>query len=208
MKSLYDFIIKPFGDRYENEIKIGDKTLVLNTKIESFKSVNNLAVVVETPKAFKTSIQKGDIGLIHQNFFRVFYDMKGVKKNSRSYFKDDLYFCAIDQIYLYKNTEDWKSFGDRCFVMPLKNEDILTNDKEQKLIGILKYGNNSLKALNINPGDVVGFTPNSEWDFIVDEQRVFCMKSNDIVIKYEHQGNQVEYNPSWAHRNSGTSESS
>ena len=205
MKSLYDFIIKPLGDRYENEIKIGDKTLVLNTKIESFKSVNNLAVVVETPKAFKTSIKKGDIVLIHHNVFRVFYDMKGVKKNSRSYFKDDLYFCAVDQIYLYKNTEDWKSFGDRCFVMPLKNEDILTNDKEQKLIGILKYGNNSLKALNINPGDVVGFTPNSEWDFIVDEQRVFCMKSNDIVIKYEHQGNQVEYKPSWAHRDSGTS---
>ena len=208
MKSLYDFIIKPLGDRYENEIKIGDKTLVLNTKIESFKSVNNLAVVVETPKAFKTNIQKGDIVLIHHNVFRVFYDMKGVKKNSRSYFKDDLYFCAVDQIYLYKNTEDWKSFGDRCFVMPLKNEDILTNDKEQKLIGILKYGNSSLKALNINPGDVVGFTPNSEWDFIVDKQRVFCMKSNDIVIKYEHQGNQVEYNPSWAHRDSGTSESS
>jgi co-chaperonin GroES (HSP10) len=86
--------------------------------------------------------------------------------------------------------------------MPLKNEDILTNDKEQKLIGILKYGNKSLEALNINPGDVVGFTPNSEWEFIVDEQRVFCMKSNDIVIKYEHQGNQIEYNPSWAHRDS------
>jgi len=205
MKSLYDFIIKPLGDRYENEIKIGDKTLVLNTKIESFKSVNNLAVVVETPKAFKTSIQKGDIVLIHHNVFRVFYDMKGVKKNSRSYFKDDLYFCAIDQIYLYKNKGSWKSFGDRCFVMPLKNEDILTNYKEQKLIGILKYGNKSLEALEINPGDVVGFTPNSEWDFIVDEQRVFCMKSNDIVIKYEHQGNQVEYNPSWARRDSGTS---
>jgi hypothetical protein len=28
------------------------------------------------------------------------------------------------------------------------------------------------------------------------------MKSNDIVIKYEHQGNQIEYNPSWAHRDS------
>jgi len=198
MKSLYDFIIKPFGDRYENEIQIGDKTLVLNTKIESFKAVNNLAVVVETPKAFKTNIKKGDIILIHHNVFRVFYDMQGVKKNSRSYFKDDLYFCAIDQIYLYKNAGDWKSFGDRCFVMPLKNKDSLTTDKEQKLIGILKYGNKSLESLDITPGDVVGFTPNSEWDFVVDKQRVFCMKSNDIVIKYGHQGNQAEYNPSWA----------
>jgi len=200
MKSLYDFIIKPLGDRYQNEIKLGDKTLVLNTKIESFKAVNNLAVVVETPKAFRTDIKKGDIIVIHHNVFRVFYDMKGVKKNSRSYFKDDLYFCAVDQIYLYKNTEDWKSFGDRCFVMPLKNEDILTNDKEQKLIGILKIGNSSLEALKINPGDIVGYTPNGEWDFLIDGQRLYCMKSNDIVIKYEHQGNEVEYNPSWASR--------
>jgi len=198
MRSLYDFIIKPLGDRYENEIKVGDKTLVLNTKIENWKAVNNLAVVVETPKAFKTNIKKGDTIVVHQNVFRVFYDMKGIKKNSRSYFQNDLYFCAIDQVYLYKNTEDWKSFGDRCFVMPLKNKDSLSLDKEQKLIGILKYGNNSLKALNINPGDVVGFTPNSEWDFVIDEQRVYCMKSNDIVIKYEHEGNEVEYNPSWA----------
>ena len=104
MKSLFDFIIKPLGDEYDNEITIGDKKLVLNTKIESFKAVNNLAVVVETPKAFRTDIKKGDIIVIHHNVFRVFYDMKGVKKNSRSYFKDNLYFCAIDQIYLYKNT--------------------------------------------------------------------------------------------------------
>ena len=198
MRSLYDFIIKPFGDRYENEKKIGDKTLILNTKIESSKSVNNLAIVVETPKAFKTNIKKGDIIVVHQNVFRVFYDMKGVKKNSRSFFKDGLYFCAIDQIYLYKNTGDWQSFGNRCFVMPLKNKDSLKLDKEQKLIGILKYGNKSLEALKIVPGDVVGFTPNSEWDFVIDEQRVYCMKSNDIVIKYEHEGNEEEYNPSWA----------
>ena len=82
--------------------------------------------------------------------------------------------------------------------MPLKNKDSLRIDKEQKLIGILKYGNKSLDALKISPGDVVGFTPNSEWDFIIDDQRVYCMKSNDIVIKYEHQGNEVEYNPGWA----------
>lgn len=198
MRSLYDFIIKPFGDRYENDKKIGNKTLILNTKIESWKSVNNLAIVVETPKAFETNIKKGDIIVVHQNVFRVFYDMKGVKKNSRSFFKDGLFFCAIDQIYLYKNTGDWQSFGNRCFVMPLKNKDSLKLDKEQKLIGILKYGNKSLEALKIVPGDVVGFTPNSEWDFVIDGQRVYCMKSNDIVIKYEHEGNEEEYNPSWA----------
>jgi len=198
MRSLYDFIVKPIGDRYDNKIKLDDVTLILNTKIEDFKSVNNLAIVVETPKAFKTNIEKGDIIIIHHNVFRVFYDIRGNKKRSRSHFKDDLHFCSADQIYLYKNTGDWKSFGDRCFVMLLKNKDTLRSQKEQDLIGILKIGNSSLKALNINPGDTVGFTPGSEWDFIIDDQRVYCMKSNDIVIKYEHKRNQEEYNPSWA----------
>ena len=199
MKSLFDFIIKPLGDEYNNTVKIGDKTLVLNTTIESYKSVNNLAIIIETPKAFKTPIKKGDIVVIHHNVFRTFYDMKGARKKSRYHFKDDLYFLAIDQVYLYKRNKKWKAFGDRCFIMPLKDNNYLTLNKEQKLIGILKIGNSSLEALKINPGDLVGYTPNGEWDFLIDGQRLYCMKSNDIVIKYEHEGNEVEYNPSWAH---------
>ena len=199
MNSLYDFIVKPLGNEYNNEINIEDKTLVLNTSIESFKSVNNLAIVIETPRAYKTPINKGDIIVMHHNVFRTFYDMKGKRKKSRSFFHDNLYFCQIDQVYLYKNNKQWKSFNERCFIMPLKNDSYLTSDKERKLIGILKIGNSSLEALGINEGDVVGYTPNGEWEFIIDDQRLYCMKSNDIVIKYEHEGNEVEYNPSWAH---------
>jgi hypothetical protein len=51
----------------------------------------------------------------------------------------------------------------------------------------------------MNPGDLVGYTPNGEWEFLVEGERLYCMKSNDIVIKYEYEGNEVEYNPSWAH---------
>ena len=95
MKSLYDFIIEPVGDRYANEIKIEDSSLVLNTKIETFQFVNRLAKVIETPIAFTTPIKKGDIIVVHQNIFRRFYDMQGKPKNSRSYFKDNMYFAAV-----------------------------------------------------------------------------------------------------------------
>jgi len=199
MNSLYDFIVKPYNEqRYDNSIKVGNKKLVLNTKIEAFKAVNNIAEVVAVPLAFKTDVKVGDKIIIHHNVFRVFYDMKGRKKNSRSMFVDNMFFVALDQVYMYGGFGNWKAFGDRCFVMPIKNNDPLTLDKEQKLIGILKYGNKSLEALKINPGDLVGYTPFGEFDFIIDDQRLYCMKSNDIVIKYEYQGNEVENNPSWA----------
>jgi hypothetical protein len=195
---VFDFIVKPVGSRYENSIDIDGKELIVNTKIESFKSVNNIAEVVSIPLAYKTDIKVGDTVIIHHNVFRRFYDMKGKQKNSRSYFKEDLYFCSADQIYLYKTDTEWKSFGDRCFIKPLKNIDHLKLDKERKLIGILKYGNDSLKELEINPGDLVGYTPFGEFEFIIEGQRLYCMKSNDIVIKYEYKGNEEEYSPSWA----------
>ena len=198
MKSIYDFIVKPLGEKYNNKINIKNKELYLNTKIEGWKFVNRLAIVVETPLAFDIGIKKGDTVVIHQNVFRTFYNSKGVKKKSRSFFKEDLYFCALDQIYLYKNNSTWKSIGDRCFVMPIVNNDQFSNKKEKDLIGVLKYDNSSLNALEITSGDLVGYTPNSEWEFLIEGQRLYCMKSNDIVIKYEYQGNEKEYNPSWA----------
>ena len=198
MKSLYDFIVEPVGDKYSNTVNIGDKKLVVNTKIENWKFVNRVAKVIKKPLAFKTLIKEGDLVIVHQNVFRTFYDMKGIKKKSRSYFKDNLYFCAIDQIYLYKNNKGYHSFGDRCFIQPIKDNEDLTLDKERSLVGILKYGNSSLNKLEITPGDLVGYTPNGEWEFLVDNERLYCMKSNDIVIKYENQGNEEKYNPSWA----------
>ena len=198
MNSLYDFIVEPLGDKYSNTIMVDGKELVVNTKIEDFKFVNRLAKVIKTPLAFNLDIKIGDIVVVHQNVFRVFYDMKGKKRKSRSFFIDDLHFCSIDQIYLYRNSEGWNTVGDRCFIKPIKSNQSLTVDKERSLIGILKYGNSSLNDLEINPGDLVGYTPNGEWEFLVDGKRLYCMKSNDIVIKYEYQGNEVEYNPSWA----------
>jgi len=203
MNSLYDFIVRPLGKEYSNDINIGGVKLILNTKIESFKFVNNLAVVVSIPLAYKTHINVGDIIVIHHNVFRTFYDIKGKKKKSRSWFKEDLYFCSLDQVYLYKNKkdDDFKSINNRCFIKPLKSKRKFSVDKEQKLIGILKIGNSSLEAAGVSEGDLVGYTPYGEYDFIINNERLYCMKSNDIVIKYGDKENQTEYNPSWA--NSG-----
>ena len=198
MKSLFDFIVEPVGQRYNNKVKVGDKSLIINTKIESFKLVNNIAKVIEIPLSYKTVIQKGDLIMIHHNVFRRWHNIRGEEKNSKSYFQNGLYFVQQDQIYLYKRKDKWNSFNDRCFIAPLKDNVDINNWQEQSLIGILKYGNSALEALEINEGDIVGYKPNGEYEFVVNDKRLYCMKSNDIVIKYERQGNEVEYNPSWA----------
>ncbi len=125
--------------------------------------------------------------------------MKGKQQYGKAFFKDDLFFVSIDQVYLYKNNSSWKSINNRCFIKPLENNNDLENKKEQNLIGILKIGNSVLKELGINEGDLVGYKPYGEYDFLIDKERLYCMKSNDIVIKYGRQGNEKEYNPSWAY---------
>ncbi len=198
MKSVFDFIVEPYGQRYNNEVKVGDKSLIINTQLETFKAVNNIAKVIEVPLSYKTPIKKGDLIMIHHNVFRRWYNVRGEEKNSKSYFKDGLYFVQQDQVYLYKSKDKWKSFGDRCFVAPLRDNVEIHNVLEQNLIGVLKYGNSVLEALEINEGDLIGYKPFGEYEFVVDGKRLYCMKSNDIVIKHERQGNEEEYNPSWA----------
>ena len=194
MKSLYNFIVKPYKARYDNIRKIGDKTLIINTTIENHRFVSKEAVVVSVPAAFDSQIKPGDKVYVHHNLFRRWYDQKGRERNSSSYFKDDLYFASIDQIYMHND----KCHLNYCFVKPVLNNDNLDVVKEQPNVGIIKYTNSSLEAIGITPGTLVTFTPSSEFEFIIGDERLYCMKSNDIAITHENKGDEKEYNPSWA----------
>ena len=53
------------------------------------------------------------------------------------------------------------------FVQPIISDDKITNDTEKPLVGIVKYTDSTF-----NVGDLVGFTPNSEYEFIIDNKRL------------------------------------
>jgi len=205
VNSLYDYIIEPIGERYNNKKKIGNKELILNTKIENWKAINKLAKVVSIPKAYNLPIQVGDLIHVHHNIFRRFYDMKGRQKNSRSYFKDNLYFCSPDQIYLYNRNNNNKSFLDRCFVKPIKSSELGKKFIPNK--GILKYDNAMLNSLGIFKDDIISFRSAREWEFEIDGELLYCMKSKDILIKYEDERNETENNPSGSTCGCGTDKS-
>ena len=194
MQSLYYFIVKPLNNRYDNTRRVANTDLIINSGIEDHRFISKKAVVVSTPAAYTTKISIGDELYIHHNIFRRWYDQKGKERNSSTHFKDDLYFVAPEQIYMY----NLKPHLDYCFIQPLKNQSILENRKEQPNVGIVKYSNKSLEALGITPETLITFTPNSEFEFIIEGERLYCMKSNDIALTHEYQGNEEENNPSWA----------
>jgi hypothetical protein len=193
MKSVHNFVVTPKGDRYNNTKEIEGGSLILNTEIYNHQFVNREATVISTPIAGHTDIQAQDTVLVHHNVFRRWNDVKGREKNSRSFFNESTYFITPDQIFLYKRNNEWIAPNGYCFVAPLKTVDQLNVESETPLMGIVKYSDNT-----VDVGDLVGFRPGGEYEFIIDGQRLYRVLSNFITIKYEHQGDEEEYNPSWA----------
>ena len=193
MKAPFDFVIEPKGNRYNNTKKVGDKDLILNTEIFNHQYINREAIVKSIPTAYSTKIKPGDTIIVHHNVFRRWHDVRGVEKNSRSYFNENTYLVKPDQIFLYKRNNKWLATDRYCFVQPIKQRDKLKPGEEEECIGIVKYTDGVNKV-----GDLVGFTPFSTYEFVIDGKRLYRVLNKFITIKYEYEGNEEAYNPSWA----------
>ena len=198
MKSVYNFVVKPKGKRYNNTKKVGDSELILNTEIFNHQHVNRIGKIISTPRMLETDLQPGDEIILHHNVFRRWHNVKGIEKNSRSFINENAYLVNYDQIFLIKycnsfKDDKWYAPNGYCFVKPLKAIDQFNIESEKPLQGIVKYSDGTVEV-----NDLIGFRPNSEYEFVVDGERLYRVKSNFITIKYEYQGNEEEYNPSWA----------
>ena len=192
MKSVYNFVVTPIGQRYNNTKKVGDSELILNTEIHNHQYINREAIVMSTPMIGDTDIKPGDTVVVHHNIFRRWHNVRGEEKNSKSYFDEKTYFINQDQIFLYKRKSKWRAPKGYCFIQPIKDTDQFNIEVEKPLVGIVKYSDGT-----VNTNDLIGFTPNSEYEFIIDGEKLYRVLSKFITIKYEYQGNEEAYNPSW-----------
>ena len=193
MRPVSEYIIKPCGKRYNNSIDVIDgKELILNTEIFNHGYINRKAVIVSVPIDNVHKLQEGQEVIVHHNIFRRWHNIKGVEKNSRGFLNEDEYLAGADQIYMYKTT-NWECVNGYTFVKPLKSIDTYTTQKERPLVGIVKYSDGTFL-----PTQLVGFKPNSEFEFVIDGERLYRVLNNFITIEYEYKGDEEEYNPSWA----------
>ena len=199
MKSVYDFVVSPIKSRYNNIKKIGEKELIVNTEIYNHQFVSREAVVKSVPLIGETNIKVGDKVILHHNVFRRWHNIRGEEKNSRSFFNEETYFISEEQIFLYKSENtDWQAPKGYCFVKPIVSKNNLDTNIEEPLMGILKYLDSSLESAGLQKNDLVGFSPDDEYEFVIDGQRLYRVMTQFITIKYEYQGDEKEYNPSWA----------
>jgi len=186
MQSPFYFIAKPVnGRRYDNTKEIGGVDFIVSTSEEDYKFSNRFAEVVELPLGYKGPIKKGDTLLVHHNVFKFYNDMRGRQKSGKSFFKDDLFFIETEQFYMYKQDSTWNACDRYCFIkpMPATESYIKKPFSEEPLMGIMKYPNEYLLERGINAGDMVCFSPDSEYEFTVDDEKLYRMYDHQITMK-------------------------
>ena len=185
MQSLFEYIIST-ENRYNNTIDIDGKELVVNTEIteRDYIFVNRIGKVLKLPLYNDSIVNKGDEVIVHHNVFRRWIDMKGREKNSSSFLNENEYFVSPDQIFAYKRDNKWISLPDYCFAKPIYEEDKWVLKTDENLSGVLTYSNTTLESLGVSIGDTVGFTPDSEYEFDIEGQKLYRILSNHITINY------------------------
>ncbi len=191
MQSIYNFMVSPYAKRTTSEKEINGVTLLLNTELQNHLYTSRHGVVKAIPKVNDLGLLPGDEVIVHHNVFRRFRDVRGAEKNSRSYYEEDKYFVYPDQIYAFKRDGEWKPVAGFIFVKPMLDERMFSEHNELPLIGKVKYAYEGFES-----GELIGFTPGTEYEFNIEGEKVYRVPANRITIKYGHQASEKEYNPS------------
>jgi hypothetical protein len=192
VKCIYNYLVSPDGDRTTSKKNINGSELLLNTELQNHNYVTRIGTIISTPIVEGLALEINDDVILHHNVFRRFRDVRGKEKNSKNYYKEDVYFVQPDQIYAYKRDTEWEAIDGFCFIKPIKETKMFSDSFERPLVGIVKYGNGDIKK-----GSLIGFKPGTEYEFIIEGQRLYRVPTNLITIEYEYQGDEEEYNPRW-----------
>ena len=177
MQSPYNFIVSPLGGKYITSKNIGETSIYVNSSIEDAKYVNRFAVVVSIPKIYKGNIKNGDVIIIHHNIFRDYYNTKGNVSTSPNYLIDDLFLVSPDLVYMYRHDTEWLANDDYCFIKPIKEINKLSGvETLSELKGEVIYSNKFKKH------SIVGFLPESEYEFEIDGEVLYRMRSRNICL--------------------------
>lgn len=195
MKATVYFIVQVSKD-YNNYVTLSNgMKLAVNNSIDSVEHINRVGYLVDGPK--NSNANKGDMLLFHHNICRRAWGLKGKKRKSSFYIKDGMYYIPLTEIFMIKRLgqPDWEAIDPYVFIRPLEaKKKILKNGLEvledayknmKDLVGVVSYPNKTLLSAGIKEGDLVAFQQDSEFEFKIDGELHYRMKTEDVLAIYE-----------------------
>ncbi len=188
-ESLYNILLTPKGEQYNNTLKTKNHEIVLNSTIDikDAKFTNRIGVVLHKSR-LETKLNIGDEVIVHTNTFRLRRDVKGNIKDSSNYIEKDVFSCDPDNMFAYRSPGGkWKSLDLWCFVEPIEKSSTgyyHNPDRYEKCVGILRIGNPELEKRGIQEGDKVGFVMGSEFEFDIEGKIYYKMSWGRVICKF------------------------
>ena len=86
--------------------------------------------------------------------------------------------------FLYYQDNKWLAHSKYCFIKPVEAKESFLGKtgKEEPLVGSVRYINKELIKLGVSVGDEISFTPESEYEFIIDEEKLYRMYTENITM--------------------------
>jgi len=188
MRAMRQFVVR-IDNKFTNEIKLNSGlSLIVDTKFEPHKHRAFYGVVVELPAKDETPVEIGDKLYFHHSI--IF--------NENYQIAEDLFLVAYDKrggydtlCYAYEHDGVIHTLGDYVFLTPPEKKEEVSESglflgfqKKVEDRGYVKYMNELGDELGIQVGDLVGFTPNSDCDFVINDERLWRMRLQDLTVVY------------------------
>ena len=188
-----NYLIVESDQEYNNEVTLDSGlSLVVNTTIESVANVNRVVTIKSAPKF--TILQKGDKVIIHHNILRRKNDINGLEVQGEYFIEDNLYFVPLTEVFAYNRSGKWIALDPFVFLKPIVYDNIndkindriiepVSFEKYKKNIGTLQILNEEVVDWGLSKGDEIYFTDNSEYEFEIDGELLYRMKTSDLLGK-------------------------
>jgi len=183
MRSLHDFFVR-MPKAFNEELKIGDKSIYLDPKWNEFENRKMSAEVYAVPEKYNTGVKPGDTLYFHHHVV-ISNEGKG------QLLEDDIYFVRFDpynsgntQAYAYKcqDTGEIHLLSEWIFLTPEEQEDeevtesgIITELKkpEYNMFGYVLYDSPAVQELGLKKGDKVMIMKNADYRMEIDGEEVY-----------------------------------
>tara|TARA_R100001015_G_scaffold19178_2_gene15597 strand:+ start:538 stop:1116 length:579 start_codon:yes stop_codon:yes gene_type:complete len=192
MRPIRDYYFIKVEKIHEDTIIVNGKELFMDTSFDELKHARQYGTVVALPvglpKGLKLDVKVGDKVYCHHFL---------TSEENRVKFHDDEKVFSIHWTYMYARVRKGKlkMLHQWNFVkQKVEDESNYVSDsgiylkpeaEDVELHGYVEYMNDDLKKLGVKRGDEVVFSENSEYDMIIEGEKLLRMRNFDILAKVE-----------------------